>query len=135
MTAPDEKLSDALTPIFLEFGKAVYICQCFESSLRLLLSQMAHERVQGETKAFQASWNFHSKKTLGQLLKALREHIEVPDELDEYSGIGVDKRNEIVHGFLTKNAKRLYDPKGRLKVENELVQLNHEVKQRDVVVN
>ena len=135
MAAPDEKLNEALAPIYLEFGKAVYICQCFESSLCFLLSQMAHEIAEGESGAFQASWDFHSKKTLGQLLKALRERIEVPDELDEYLGVGVDKRNEIVHGFLTKNAARLYEPKGRLDVERELVQLKLEVKRRDVVVN
>lgn len=135
MAASDEKLNEALAPIYLELGKALYICQCFESSLCFLLSQIAHESADGESGAFQASWDFHSKKTLGQLLKALRERIVVPDKLDEYLGVGVDKRNEIVHGFLTKNVARLYDPKGRFDVENELVQLKLEVKQRDKVVN
>src|SRR5437762_58867 len=103
MPTPNQSVSEALAPVYLEFGKAVYICQCFKSSLCLLLSTMAHESSLGEEGAFKASWDFHSRKTLGHLLKALREKIEVPDDLDEFLGEGVDKRNEIVHGFLTKN--------------------------------
>lgn len=135
MPTPSDNVSELLAPVFLEFGKAVYICQCFESSLCLLLSMMAHESAQGEDGAFQAAWDFHSKKTLGHLLKSLRERIEVPEELDGYLSVGVDKRNEIVHGFLTKNVARLADPKGRLEVERELITLKQEVKRRDIVVN
>lgn len=135
MATSDDNLNEALTPVFIELGKAVYICQCFESSLCFLLSKMTHEDAQGEAGAFQAAWDFHSKKTLGKLLKTLRERIEVPKDLDEYLGVGVDKRNETVHGFLTKNVARLYEPKGRLEVERELIQLKLEVKRRDIVVN
>lgn len=120
--------------VLLEFAKAVYICQCFESSLCLLLALMAHEKIP-EKGAFEASWEFHSTKALGRLLQSLREQIEVPTELDEYLGIGVKKRNEIIHGFLTKNALRLADPKARIEIVNELVHLKQEVKKRDIVVN
>jgi hypothetical protein len=121
-------------PVLLEFAKAVYICQLLESSLCFLLALMAHEKLPEEG-AFAASWDFHSKRTLGQLLHRLREQIEIPPELDEYLGVGIDKRNEIIHGFLTKNAMRLADPKGRLEIEKELVELKLEVKKRDIVVN
>jgi hypothetical protein len=135
MPTPNQSISETLAPVYLELGKAVYICQCFESSLCLLLATMAHESSRGEVGAFEASWDFHSKKTLGQLLNALREQIEVPEEVDEFLGEGVDKRNEIVHGFLTKNANLLAEPKERLRIEQELVHLKKEVKRRDVVVN
>ena len=135
MSAPTDNTAELTEPVFLELGKAVYICQCFESSLCFLLSLMAHESSASEGGAFQASWDFHSNKTLGGLLKSLRERIEVPAELDAFLGEGVDKRNEVVHGFLTRNAERLADPKGRLEIEQELVVLKHEVKRRDVAVN
>jgi len=134
MTTTEPDVIELTKPVLLEFAKAVYICQCFESSLCLLLSLMAHEKIPEEG-AFSASWDFHSKKTLGQLLHRLREQIEVPPKLDEYLGVGVDKRNEIVHGFLTKNALCLADPKGRIEIERELVELKREVKRRDIVVN
>lgn len=135
MSDNDENMNDLLAPVFLELGKAVYICQCFESSLCLLLSTMAHESAHGENGAFQAAWDFHSQNTLGRLLKWLREQIDVPEALDENLRIGIDKRNKIVHGYLERNALRLYDPKGRLEVEQELKQLKLEVKRRDIIVN
>ncbi len=127
--------TDLIKPVFLEFGKAVYICQCLESSLCLLLSLMEHESTKGEDGIFQAAWDFHAKKPLGKLLKSLREQIEVPEDLDEFLGQGIAKRNEIVHGFLTRNAVRLADPNGRLEIERELVELKLEVKRRDIIVN
>jgi hypothetical protein len=135
MSAATNNTLEFMAPIFLEFGKAVYSCQCFESSLCFLLALMAHESSKGDDGAFLASWDFHSKKTLGALLKSLRERIEVPEELDGFLGEGVEKRNEVVHGFLTRNATRLADPKGRLEIEQELVVLKREIKRRDVVVN
>ena len=128
-------VSELLAPLLLEFGKAAYICQCFESSLCFLLSLMAHESADGEEGAFQASWDFHSKKTLGNLLKSLREIIEVPQDLDKFLGEGVETRNKIIHGFLTHNVPRFNEPKGRLEVEQELVALKREVKRRDIAVN
>ena len=135
MPATNDKVADELAPIFLEFGKAIYICQCLESSLCLLLTTMTHETTGGEEGAFQASWDFYSEQTLGKLLRLLREKIEVPKDVDDYLRVGLRKRNEIVHGFLTKNAMRLLDPKGRLEVEEELVKLKKEIKHRDMLVN
>ncbi len=135
MPAPSDNAPELMAPVFLEFAKVVYICQCFESTLCLLLSLMAHESAEGESGAFQASWDFHSKKPLGILLKSLREKIEVPEDLDAFLGEGVEKRNEVVHGFFTRNAVRLTDPKERLEIEQELVALKGEVKRRDIVVN
>lgn len=135
MTNPDNNLPDEIAPVFLELGKAAYICQCFESSLCFLLSQMEHEKSRPEEGAFQAAWDFHSSKPLGALLRSLRKQIEVPEDLDDYLNAGVKIRNKIVHGYLTNNIKRLYDPKGRLEIEKELEQLKNEVKRRDTIVN
>lgn len=134
MAGSDTDIVELTKPVLLEFAKAVYICQCLESSLCFLLALVAHEKVPEEG-TFSASWDFHSKQTLGRLLHRLRDQIEIPSDLDDYLGGGVDKRNEIVHGYLTKNAMRLADPKGRIDIEKELVELKREVKRRDIVVN
>lgn len=128
-------MSESLAPVFMELGKALQICQAFESTLCLLLSLMANERSDGQDGAFEAAWDFHSKKPLGKMLAALRQQIDVPADLDAYLGIGVEKRNKIVHGFMTQNAQRLYEPKGRLQLEQELAELKLEVKKRDIVAN
>jgi len=96
---------------------------------------MKHELSNGESGAFQKAWDFHSKKTLGNLLKSLRELIEVPEDVYEFLDNCIKKRNTIVHGFLIDNAMHLFDPKGRVEIEQELVELKKEVKRGDVVVN
>lgn len=135
MSATTDNMLELMTPVLIEFGKTVHICQIFESSLCLLMSLMAHGSSGGEDGAFQASWDFHSKKTLGALLNSLREKIEVSSEFDGFLDEGVKSRNKVIHGFLIHNAMRLADPKGRLEVEQELVVIRNEIKSRDVVVN
>lgn len=124
-----------LEPLMIELGKAVYICQAFESSLCLLHSMMTYEETGGEEGAFNASWDFHSAKTLGQTINALRKRIEIPTDLNDFLEEGVKCRNKIVHGFLTKNMPRLMEFKGRFEVQKELEALKMEVKERDVLLN
>lgn len=125
---------DQLDPLFLELGKAIYICQAFESSLCFLLALLTDQRVPSDGEAFSASWDFHSKETLGRMLKHLRGEIDLAAEIDAYLEEGIDKRNTIVHGFLSRNAMRLADPKGCLEVERELQDLKQEVRHCHVVV-
>jgi hypothetical protein len=131
----DDNIDTSVEPIWLELGKALFICQAFESSLCFLHAQMSFEQARGEEGSFQASWDFHSNKTLGQLINALRKRIELPDNLNVYLETGMRIRNEIVHGFVSKNIGRLYDPNSRAQVEAELVAMKKEIKKRDIVVN
>jgi hypothetical protein len=135
MTEYHDTMAADLEPLFLELGKAVSICQALEESLCFLHAQMTHDETQGDKGAFEAAWDFHSSKTLGQTLVALRKRIEIPTELDEYLEEGVKARNRIVHGFVTANMRRVVDPKSRLEVQAELESLKIEVKKRDIVVN
>lgn len=135
MSEAVDTMATDLEPLLLELGKAVYICQAFESSLCLLHAMMTHEETGGEEGAFTASWDFHSAKTLGQTINALRKRIDIPADLSDYLEDGVKCRNQIVHGFLTKSMPRLMEFKGRLEVQKDLEALKMEVKARDVVMN
>ncbi len=135
MFQSNDTIAADLEPLFLELGMAVFICQSLEESLCFLHAQMTHDETGGEQGAFDASWDFHSAKTLGQTLNALRKRIEIPDDLNEYLEQGLKIRNQIIHGFVTKNMKRLMEPKGRMEVMAELEALKTEVKGRDIVVN
>lgn len=135
MSDTGDTMATDLEPLMFELGKAVYICQAFESSLCFLHAMMAHEETGGQEGAFTASWDFHSAKTLGQTINALRKRIDIPANLNDFLEGGVKCRNQIVHGFVTKNVPRLMEFKGRLEVQKELEALKLEVKRRDVVVN
>ena len=127
MPESEDTLASDMEPLMLELGKAMWICQAFESSLCFLHAQMSHEDARGEAGAFEASWDFHSSKTLGQTINALRKRIEIPDDVSNYLEEGLRIRNEIVHGFITRNIPRLMTPEGRLAVEHELARMKLEV--------
>lgn len=135
MSDTGDTMATDLEPLMLELGKAVYICQAFESSLCLLHAMMTHEEVGGQEGAFTASWDFHSAKTLGQTINVLRKRIDIPANLSDYLEEGVKCRNQIVHGFMTKNMPRLMEFKGRFEVQKELEALKLEVKRRDIEMN
>lgn len=135
MSDTGDTMATDLEPLMLELGKAVYICQAFESSLCLLHAMMTHEEAGRQEGAFTASWDFHSAKTLGQAINALRKRIDIPANLNDYLEEGVKCRNQIVHGFMTKNMPRLMEFKGRLEVQKELEALKLEVKRRDIEMN
>ena len=89
MSNTGDTMATDLEPLMLELGKAVYICQAFESSLCLLHAMMTHEEEGGQEGAFTASWDFHSAKTVGQTINALRKRIDIPANLNDYLEEGV----------------------------------------------
>jgi hypothetical protein len=123
-----------MAPIFLELGKALFLCQSLEESLRFLNAQLSQDDA-NEEGAFGSSLDFYSNETLGQSINNLRKRIDIPADLSDYLESGLRIRNEIVHDSMTKNIKRLACPKGRLEVESELAFMKQEVKKRKVLVN
>ena len=135
MADNDSTIADTLAPVFLELGKAVYVCQIYESSLRLLISMLKFEASDGQDSAFDEAWSFHSNKPLKRVLEGLSKLIDVPPQLAAYLQEAVDIRNFLVHESMAKNAERLSEPKGRLEVEQELAGMKDEVRKRDAAVN
>ncbi len=123
-----------MEPIFLELGKALFICQTLEVSLRFLNTQLSQDSANDED-SFGSSLDFYSNETLGQSINNLRKRIDIPTDLSDYLESGLKIRNEIVHDSMTKNIKRFAHPKGRLEVESELAFMKQEVKKRNVLVN
>ena len=123
-----------MEPIFLELGKALFICQTLEVSLRFLNTQLSQDDA-NEEDSFGSSLDFYSNETLGQSINNLRKRIDIPADLSDYLESGLKIRNEIVHDSMTKNIKRFAHPKGRLEVESELAFMKQEVKKRNVLVN
>jgi len=131
----ENKFNDEMIPLFLELGKALFICQSLEESLHFFNAQLLHEDADGEEGAFGASWDFYSNETMGQLINRLRKRIDIPADLSDYLESGLKIRNEIVHGSVTKNFSRLDHPQGRLELQSELAVMKLEVKKRNILVH
>ena len=93
MEPTESTVATELEPVLLELGKALFVCQAFEGTLVMLLSSVSHEEADAENGAFTASVELFSQKTLGQLLKRLREKLDPPDELNACFTAGWNCRN------------------------------------------
>lgn len=123
-----------MAPIFVELGKALFLCQSLEVSLRALNAQLARDDAEEED-AFGTSWDFYSNESLGQLINSLRKRVDISAELSDYLESGLKIRNEIVHDSMTRNVDRFAHHQGRLEVAAELAFMKKEIKKRIVRVN
>ncbi len=65
MSSEQSTVAQELEPVVLELGKALFICQCFEGTLVLLLSTISYEDADMDEDAFTAAVDLFSQKTLG----------------------------------------------------------------------
>lgn len=134
MPFPDAEFREAAAPVLLEFGTTVWHCQMFESNVCFLLALISEEKAAPDGKVFHASLDFYSRKTLGGLIRALQDLLDVPKDIEEFLWIGVETRNRIVHGYMTNNTAPLFDPKGRLGMIEELQYLRGDIDVRDMAI-
>jgi hypothetical protein len=135
MSNDQSTVAQELEPVVLELGKALFICQCFEGTLVMLLSTISYEDADMEDRAFTAALDLFSQKTLGQLLKQLTEKVDPPRELKDCFASGWSNRNWIVHEFLHRTVQELTSPKGRLEALGKLVEAKQKVKTADILAN
>ncbi|MGE0876290.1 MAG: hypothetical protein AB7O31_16635 [Burkholderiales bacterium] len=135
MSTDQSSVAQELEPVVLELGKALFICQCFEGTLIMLLSTISYEEADMEEGSFTAAIELFSQKTLGQLLRRLKERIDPPAELTDCFISGWNSRNWIVHHFLHSTVHELSSPKGRLQAIEKLVAAKQTVKRADIVAN
>lgn len=128
-------IGEELDPILLELGSALFVCQGLEGTLVFLLSVCSMEDAQMETGTFQAAMDVWSQKTLGQLLKPLRERMGLSEELAERFRAGWNCRNWIVHQFLRDTVEDFATPKGRLAILRRLADAKRTIKETDELAN
>lgn len=134
MSKGSSSVREALDPVMLELGATVYICQIFENTLCLLLALISEHRLLSNGRSFESSWDFHSEKTLGQLVSALKQQLDLPPDFETFLREGVTKRNAVIHGFMTREALRLVEPKGRIEIIKELRALRKDIRARDLAI-
>lgn len=126
---------EELDPILLELGSALFVCQGLEGTIVFLLSVCSMEDAQMEVGSFSAAMESLSQRTLGQLLKRLRERVGLPETIEEKLRTGWNARNWVVHDFLHKSIEDLVTPKGRLVILRRLSEAKRTVKEADVLAN
>lgn len=117
-----------LKPLMYWAGLSFQACQQFEYGIKLLLVVMA-ETGFGKTSMPEAVAIIEDqhKKTLGQLLRLLKEKVTISEGWSAVLEAGLDARNNIIHQFLLDNTERIVDPGTRPAVLADLKQLRNSV--------
>ena len=117
----EELRYDAIKPILTEVGAAVYASQRLEGSIAYLLYLLSRaNEIEIPTAFLETILNHQGKQTAGQLITLLRKHVTVSDHAEELLTAALDRRNTIVHHYLSENTMRMMIPKEREKMIGEL---------------
>jgi hypothetical protein len=125
MTTPKmAKVREALDPIYLEAGNALYDCQQFEYTVAYLLFQLSRIGIPDIDKSsIKLILDGDSKKTAGQLVKMLKCHVSLGSDIDNTLEKALADRNYFIHKFLIKNVERMFSHIERPKLVLELQSL------------
>lgn len=121
--------------MLLELGSALVVCQGLEGSLVFLLAVCSMEDAGMAKGSFKAALDLLSQKTLGQLLKRLKERVGLETTAEAQFRAGWNSRNWIVHEFLRSTAEEFKTTAGRLRVLKRLANEKRKVKKTDQLAN
>ena len=103
--------------VYAKFGIAAEAAQLFETELgSILLALEAKERrwhISLDPKTASAFYERLNRKTLGQILAALKEYIALGDEVELKFQRGLSARNRLNHGFFEGHNFAIYKVVGR----------------------
>ena len=131
-SADAESQEEALTPVFRELGKALFIAQQFESNLLFLVALLSGKDGKLDAETFARGVEDHIELTLGRLAKAFKIKLNFPSDFEDFIREGVTTRNQIVHGYVQRNSEKLRTAVGRLQVTDELKDTQWVLEQRRI---
>jgi len=117
----DHAYPEDVREVFGWFGAAHHNAQFFEGDLVTLHLAVAGRKGEATTlSALKDIEAIHSRKTLGQLLVALRKVEPVSKEVESLWQRALELRNDLSHGFFWKCHARLMNPESCGKLVEEL---------------
>ena len=102
-------------------GLAVFYAQSLESNLVWLASlvNLSEPTILTEESLGAASGDMQ-RRTMGQLFRAVRDRVPVPDALDAELANALDARNRLIHGFFIRRKNDYESEYGRREMIAEL---------------
>jgi hypothetical protein len=110
----EHKKKKILTPLLVEAGAALLDCQTLEYGISLLLYHFSRIGVQGlDPKRMEAIMENVEKKTVGQLISMLKQHLSMSGDLERKLKEALVARNNLIHRILVDNIEFVIDQKER----------------------
>lgn len=107
--------------VFARFGLAMYHSQCLEHQLGLMLASMFNRQfLEVPPEDRDAFYDRKLSKTLGQMVRALKNTISVPPTLEDRLNKAVDFRNWLAHRYFRERAREILSLREREHMISEL---------------
>lgn len=114
---------DDAKDVYAHFGLATYLAQVLEHGIvnaMMVLRMPERDRVtRGDIDVFVDA---QFDKTLGGVIKELKQWMSLPGETEQALRKALKKRNELAHGYFRKRATAWYEPSGMAGMVRELVE-------------
>jgi hypothetical protein len=126
------KKKELLQPLLFEAGAALLDCQSFEFGIALLLYHFSRLGTEGlKPNDIILVLENNSKKTAGQLIKMLRDHLKISDGIENALSEALLARNTIIHRFLIDNIEEFITEESREQLIKQLRILRRKVQNGD----
>ena len=122
--------------IYAHAGLALYWAQCFEQTLENIL--VIHSRISRRciTLADLDSYEDEvARKTLGRLLRDVRQHVTFGDDAEELIATAHQNRNFLAHRFYKERATEWFSFDGRNRLIAELNRMQQSFRTADAVTS
>lgn len=131
-----DTFNEDMEPLFLAYGKACYVAQNLESTLRFLLvvnrshrdgqaiSQAAITEIETET----------AREAVFALFDRAKRSEYFTSQEERLVKAAMRARNHLMHEYWDKNIKKVIAPDGRLAVMNELSAINEQIRVADKII-
>lgn len=107
--------------LYYQFGIAAHWGQKLEKEIcDLLLLPEFKRSGQFDVTTWDRTWERLNKDTLGCLCKKLAQHFKLVPSFQQLLDDSLERRNQLVHGFFSKNAQQLLDESSLPKLIQEL---------------
>lgn len=125
-------LDPTVWQVYERLGLAVYIVQSIEKQMAILLASDC-ELSSKELAASQYDELLAKLfgKTLGELVKRLRQKVELPSDFDERLKAVLRTRNWLVHHYFWDRTNQFTTPEGRAAMIDELDQITDQLNELD----
>jgi len=128
----ERRKKELLTPLLFEAGAALLDCQSFEYSVCILLFHFSRLGAEGlDPGRMVAIMEDIAKKTAGQLVKLLKQHLALSEGIDVALQEALAARNKLIHRFLIDNIERFPDQAQRETLTKEIRSLRRQVQKAE----
>ena len=128
MTNDGKLLVEITKPVLIEAGLALLNCQGFEYDVGFLLFHLSRSRSTGlSVDQTYAIMEGDQKRTVGQLIQMLKQHIDVSVEMEKILHEALIARNRLIHRVLVERIEDTATDEGRVSIKREIGNLRRNV--------